>query len=198
MLCVASFKKCFAKQENPENTVANTLPTPTAVSSWKKQHREKVLPPPSPPPQAHLNHLFRLFFMERMNWLSRKKVKQSFVLFLLLLLLHIIYMMWIFLLDIQNVLKGQIWKMSWFGYITTLLHCMYISLFNHTWCSMRGCYICFVHECCLYIFLMASHTPSILGRCGKLADATDDFLIKLQSGNTEKTQLYTFLTRSLS
>ena len=37
---------------------------------------------------------------------------------------------------------------------------------------------------------MASHTPSILGRCGKLADATDDFLIKLQSGNTEKTQLY--------
>ena len=24
MLCVASFKKCFAKQENPENTVANT------------------------------------------------------------------------------------------------------------------------------------------------------------------------------
>ena len=129
MLCVASFKKCFAKQENPENTVANTLPTPTAVSSWKKQHREKVLPPPSPPPQAHLNHLFRLFFMERMNWLSRKKVKQSFVLFLLLLLLHIIYMMWIFLLDIQNVLKGQIWKMSWFGYITTLLHCMYILIY---------------------------------------------------------------------
>ena len=24
MLCVAFFKKCFAKQENPENTVANT------------------------------------------------------------------------------------------------------------------------------------------------------------------------------
>ena len=74
----------------------------------------------------------------------------------------------------------------WLHYYSITL---YISLFNHTWC-MCGCYICFVHECCLYIFLMASHTPSILGRCGKLADATDDFLIKLQSGNTEKTQLY--------
>ena len=42
-----------------------------------------------------------------------------------------------------------------------------------------------VHEC-FYIFLMASYQQSILGRWGKLADASDDFLIKVQSGSTVK------------
>ena len=80
------------------------------------------------------------------------------------------------------------------GIWNTFVHCKksevflfgtYIYEYSNVRRANGGSIVLCVHEC-FYIFLMASYQQSILGRWGKLADASDDFLIKVQSGNTVK------------
>ena len=80
------------------------------------------------------------------------------------------------------------------GIWNTFVHCKksevflfgtYIYEYSNVRRANGGSIVLCVHEC-FYIFLMASYQQSILGRWGKLADASDDFLIKVQSGSTVK------------